>query len=229
MPNSTPKKEKSKFNASLFIIKRFKLLMIGVIIIFSLVGWFFFIKSNRERVGRVKAQELGILEQEVAAKRLKIQSLSSKTHDIMILKDLRLESLKEILSQEDSKEDLYMVLEQIIAEQGLGTVALSLGRAKPLAGYAAKESVFGGDYGLVQVPIVVIPVSLEIVDLGGNIGYQKIKAVLSSLRNKGRIFNVSSLELGSLEGQDRAVKESEGTSFKFNFDTFMLAKPADDS
>ena len=228
MPNKSFKNKGSKSNISLFIIKKFKLLIIGLIIIFSLAGWFFFIKSEREQVVGLKTQELEALEKELAIRRLKIQSLTSRARDIMILKDLRLESLEEILGQESSKEDLYIVLEQIVEDQGLEVGALSLGSAQSLDSYVAANSIFRDDFRSIQVPIVVIPVSLEVVDLGGNIGYQKIKGILSSLRHKGRIFNIASLELDFFKEEDMAVKESKAKGFQLSFDTFMLAKPGGD-
>lgn len=217
-------KEDNKFNIKVFIIKKFNLLVLATIILTLVVDYIFFIKGIRAEVSTMYENVIKPVEEDLALKKDVDQKLKEQTKNFEIIKNQRLETLSEILPYNNNQEDLFLILHKLAEEEGLAVKSINLGRKAPLSTYINKGigKIFKDELSSIETPVVVIPISMEVYDKNGNIGYSKIKSLLNSLLVNSRIFSVSGLEIGGvLKGADLSQRE-EGGSFKLNFDVFML-------
>lgn len=219
MQDQTLKQDKQKMNPSLIIIKKFKLLAFGLSILLIAFFYFVLIKPQRELIAVAERNNLQPLADQKNSKMQLAENLKNKTKDYAIIKDLRLQSLEQILPDISSKDDLYIVLAQIIKDRGWQIKELKLEAPLDIASYGADGSK---DFSSIELPVKAVPVTISFDDEAGNMGYEDIKEIISILYNQKRIFNIKSLEIGEKKQSAGGSAKSAGSGMEFKFDAFFI-------
>ena len=221
----TPKQDEHKFNLSLIIIRKFKLLAFGLSILLIIFFYFVLIKPQRELIAGAERNNLQPLVDQKNSKAQSAEDLKNRTKDYEIIKDLRLQSLEQILPDLSSKDDLYIVLEQIIRERGWYIKDLKLDEQADIASYGADLSK---DFSSIELPIKSVPVTITVDDGSGSLGYEDIKEIVSVLYNQKRIFNINSLEIGEKKQSAGGSAKSKESGLEFKFDAFFVDNEPED-
>lgn len=215
----TLKQDEHKFNLSLIIIRKFKLLVFGLIVLLIIFFYFVLIKPQRELIAGAEQNNLQPLIDQKNSKTQSAEDLKNRTKDYAIIKDLRLQSLEQILPDISSKDDLYLILEQIILGRGWAIKDLKSDEPVDIASYGADLSK---DFSSIELPVKAVPITITVDDGNGNLGYEDIKEIISILYSQKRIFNVNSLEIGEKKQSAGGAAKNKGSGLEFKFDAFFV-------
>lgn len=231
MERGSNKKEGQKsagLQMRFFIIKRFVFIASAVSLITLAFGIYFFVipqvrdKSSKE----VRIKELN---GEVDALSKSVTELAKNIEGNTILNLQRFDTLEKIIPPESAKEHLYLIMAQVVNDSGLLLESLSIGAPGSFSNFLAYGGgkYFKQTFEKVQLPIVVIPITIEVKDpSGAPIGYQKIKSIFDSLLISKRIFNISGLKFDQMQkdkvSSGRIENIDKKDIYKVTFDTFLL-------
>lgn len=219
MQNQLLKQDKPKLNLNLVIIKKFKLLAFGLSILLIIFFYFVLIKPQRELIASTENDNLQPLVDQKNGKMRMAEDLKNRTKDYAIIKDLRLQSLEQILPNISFKEDLYLILAQIIKERGWQIKNLKFDEPVDILSYGVDLSK---DFSSIELPVKVVPVTINFDDKAGNVGYEDIKEIISILYSQKRIFNMNSLQIGEKKQSGGSLAKSQGSGMEFKFDAFFV-------
>ncbi|HBH45798.1 MAG: hypothetical protein A2445_04390 [Candidatus Jacksonbacteria bacterium RIFOXYC2_FULL_44_29] len=184
---SRAKKGKANFNRQL--IKYFKLIAVLTLILASTMSYVFFIRPNRTKTTNNLDRETERIEQDIAIKEKQLTILAGRISGFEMLQRESVGVMREMLPVVGEEHQLFMLLQDVAATEGLHITGFSLGVpvAVPLS-----DGVMSGT----ELPVVKVPVTLQLS--GGTLNYEKTKDLLARLYNKYRIFELSSLDIMSL-------------------------------
>ena len=210
------------------IIKRFVFIAgAASLITFASGIYFFMFPQLREKSAKeVRIKELS---GEVDILSKSVTELAKQTEGDTILNSQRLDTLEKIMPSESTKEYLYLIMAQVVNDKGLILEGLSIGVPSSFSNFITSGGgrYFKQTFEKVQLPIVVIPITIEVKDQSGSpIGYQKIKSIFDTLLTSKRIFNISGLKFDQMEKEKatsgRIENQDNNNSYKVTFDTFLL-------
>ncbi len=211
--------QNKQFNLSLIIIRKFKLLALGLSFLMIIFFYFVLIKPQRELIASTEQNDLQPLIDQKNSKMQSAEDLKNRTKDYAIIKDLRLQSLEQILPDISSKDDLYIVLEQIILERGWAIKNLKSDEPVDILNYGTDLSK---DFSSIELFVKAVPISITVDDGNGNLGYEDIKEIISILYSQKRIFNINSLEIGEKKQSAGGAAKNKESGLEFKFDAFFV-------
>jgi len=223
MSKKEEKKESKKtFDINALVIKYFKIILVAGAIIGIVASYFLMIGPQRSKAHLVSKQDLKPLQDEHATKSSILNSLQARTKNFEFVKNQRLETLVELLPSVDQKDDLYHIVHDVITGQGLTLSKLAIDTPKSLGTYVVSGSgkLFADLFADLDLPIMVVPIGIEISENGAVPSYEQIKKFLNGLYLQQRIFSIGSLTLGTT-GEDE-VSNEQGGSMEMQFDTFFI-------
>lgn len=220
MQNQSLKQDQPKLNLNLFIIKKFKLLAFGLTVLLILFFYFVLVKPQKELIASAQRNDLQPLIDQKNSKTELVKNLKDRTKDYAIIKDLRLQSLEQMLPDISSKDDLYIVLEQIIKERGWQITDLKLDAPVDITEYGDAAT-----FNSLEMPVRAVHVTIRFDDEAGGLGYEDIKEIISILYSQKRIVNIKSLEIGEKKQSSGSAKSRSahgGSGMEFKFDVFFI-------
>jgi len=223
--------KKNKLNIHNLFIRRFKLIALVLVLLLTLAGYFFFIKPEKRQLIELVKYTLEPKKQEKQAKSSMAERLKESTKHFKIVKDLRLETLETLLPPIEQKENLFLILNNLMSKHDMLIESLDIESPISLDSYLNQEKAgfFAEDYKKIELPVLILPIKLTLSSKSGSLSYDRVKQIIEILSNQSRIFKMSNLEIGELKNEQTGFsyqqqEQKNNATLELIFDTFMIGE-----